>query len=141
MNEENLISKLANQGAKTALPNPLSTAIFLGVGLFFYAALLVLFLGVREDFLLKINQTFFKAELLICMLTIVSAITALAYLRFPNWSDKISTGRAILLPLVLFCALNQILRFDRARSEQLEKYNFPAVIIRLSKFFPLNRDG
>lgn len=119
MSDEDLISSLAKQGAKPSLPKPLNSAILLCAALFLYVTLLVSLFGLRVDFLSKIHQPFFQLELLLSLLTIVSSVVALVFLRFPNWSEKSSIKN---LPL-LFFALFSLLIFKRYIGRSADDFN------------------
>jgi hypothetical protein len=119
MSDENLISRLANQGAKPPLPKPRNSAILLCAALFLYAALVVSLFGLRVDFMSKIHQPFFQLELLLSLLTIISSITALVFLRLPSYSEKPSIKN---LPL-LFFALFSLLIFYRYLNRGNEDFN------------------
>jgi len=119
MSYEKLISSLANQGAKAALPNPYQVALKISAALILYAALLVGLFGLRPDFSLKIKEFSFFAEIFISILAIFSAATALAFLRLPNFSDKFlskNLSPAFFVIFTFFVSYHYFFRADNDSS-------------------------
>jgi hypothetical protein len=88
MNFQNLISSLANKGARPALEKPFLSFVFCVVFLAIYLVILLQIFGLRNDFASAITEQSLQIELFLNVATILASIAAIVFLRLPRLNEN-----------------------------------------------------
>ena len=107
MNTDQLIDKLAAEGAQKPLPHPIKQILFWTLGALVYLAAFCLFLGFRDDIAVKLAEPLYIAELILMSLAALSAACAAVYLSRPDcgqmpWIKYVPFGFVVLWAAVAF---------------------------------------